>query len=305
MSILYALAGIRTSFLDRVMLVLTNFGDETILLILAMSMFWCINKRWGFRLMVTAFAAMSLTMLLKELVMAPRPWMVDPAFKAVEEALERAYDYSFPSGHSTVSAILFGTLAMYTDRKPLKIFFVCFALLVGFTRLYLGVHHPEDVAVGLLLGFGIALLFRPLFNKTESSGKASTLLHSSVTAFIVLSIIIQLLKPASSRSVAEQDARTLTDTYSLLGASACLILGHWMDRTHIHFPNEATLPVKLLRLLGGFALVMAVRVGLKAILPSAPWASMVRYFMMMFVGTILWPMAFPCLDRISKDPRKD
>lgn len=74
---------------------------------------------------------------------------------------------SFPSGHSTMSAVVYLTLgimlAVGTRERKLKIFYVAVALvlivLVGFSRLYLGVHYPTDVAAGWAIGASWAILW--------------------------------------------------------------------------------------------------------------------------------------------------
>ena len=68
------------------------------------------------------------------------------------EGLNPHFWHSFPSGHSASAATLFLFLAALTDRKPIQ--FICgvCALLVGYSRIYLYMHFPEDVFVGLLVG---------------------------------------------------------------------------------------------------------------------------------------------------------
>jgi len=86
-----------------------------------------------------------------------RPEYIDP---------ERILSASFPSGHAALSAVVYLTLgtilAGSTDKLPLRIFYlgaaVFLTLIVGISRLYLGVHFPTDVIAGWALGVGWALL---------------------------------------------------------------------------------------------------------------------------------------------------
>jgi undecaprenyl-diphosphatase len=72
---------------------------------------------------------------------------------------------SFPSGHSTASAVVYLTLGMMlaksAEKWSMKVFYVAAAILltvlVGLSRLYLGVHFPTDVAAGWSIGAAWAL----------------------------------------------------------------------------------------------------------------------------------------------------
>lgn len=79
--------------------------------------------------------------------------------------------YSFPSGHSTIAALVFGSIILLVQRlslpryiKWILIFILLFAiLLVGISRIYIGVHYPSDVLAGFCLGFMVITLGQFIF----------------------------------------------------------------------------------------------------------------------------------------------
>jgi len=93
------------------------------------------------------------SVLLKDAFARPRP---DQNLSGVIIVGQPNDDYSFPSGHSFTIALL----AVLVARKKdiLMAFFIPFALLTGLSRIYLGVHYPSDVLVGLGLGFLYGLI---------------------------------------------------------------------------------------------------------------------------------------------------
>lgn len=109
-------------------------------------------------LLVAVVGGVVLGDVLKALYDRPRPEVVPHLVEVLSE--------SFPSGHTTMAAVVYPTLgAMLTrvvSRTRTRIYLLVasagVACLVGFSRMYLGVHYPTDVMAGLALGFGWALL---------------------------------------------------------------------------------------------------------------------------------------------------
>jgi undecaprenyl-diphosphatase len=109
-------------------------------------------------LLVSTFGGLALSLLMKQLIARPRPDFVPH--------LSHVYTSSFPSGHSMLSAVVFLTLGsllttITTDRKVKAYFLgvaVLLAIIVGVSRIYLGVHYPTDVMAGWLAGLVWALL---------------------------------------------------------------------------------------------------------------------------------------------------
>lgn len=99
-----------------------------------------------------------LTSLIKIIVMRERP----------ENALVLETDYSFPSSHA---AVMFSTIALMNKEFPkLKWIFLGIALLITFSRVYLGVHYTSDLIFGALLGYGVSMIFmhkNAIFNKIK------------------------------------------------------------------------------------------------------------------------------------------
>ncbi|MCB8981435.1 MAG: phosphatase PAP2 family protein [Ardenticatenaceae bacterium] len=140
-----------TPFLTNLMLLITDTGGVGRAVPLVLVAGWLLWRGYQLELW-TLLGAVSVgqlfTYLFKWLVDRPRPL----AFEALQ-ALPT--DASFPSGHALGSTILFGLLGIWlwqNGRRGWAITLFVWAALVGFSRVYLGVHHPTDVLASFALG---------------------------------------------------------------------------------------------------------------------------------------------------------
>ena len=162
MEFLYWLEGIRIPVLNELMLFITQFGDESAFLIIALVMFWCVDKRRGYYLLTVGFVGTIINQFMKLWFRVPRPWFLDENFSVLEQAKEGAGGYSFPSGHTQSSVGTFGSIAYSTKNKILQIACIILAIIVPFSRMYLGVHTPLDVLTAAAIAVALIVLLRPL-----------------------------------------------------------------------------------------------------------------------------------------------
>ena len=164
MEVLYFLEGIRNPVFDFIVQTITFVGEETFFLALGLFLIWCCNKRDGYLVLLVSFSGIVINQFLKMVFRVPRPWVKDPNFTIVESAREGAGGYSFPSGHTQNSVGMLGALGTSSKQLWVKILCIAGVILVPFSRMYLGVHTPQDVlvsmAIALVLIVGFDLLLR-------------------------------------------------------------------------------------------------------------------------------------------------
>ena len=86
MQLLYALAELRTPFLDALLGALTNCGGELVFMAAAIIVFWCVSKSCGYYMLTVGFVGTIVNQFLKLVFRIPRPWVKDPDFQIVESA---------------------------------------------------------------------------------------------------------------------------------------------------------------------------------------------------------------------------
>ena len=304
MVFLKILSQIRSPFWDGVVSAVTLLGEETFFMLVGLMAFWCLNKKWGYRFMIIGLSGSILNQLLKAIFLIPRPWVLDPTFTIVESAREAATGYSFPSGHTQSAATVFGTLAAWIGKTWVTVGCILLIALVGFSRMYLGVHTPLDVGVSFITGAMTVLGFLYLFRRAEGSrkGKIGIGLIALILALALLAYVS--FAPVTERNIAEFDAHGVENAWKLLGTLSGMLLAWWVDDRYTHFETKAVWWAQIGKLLIGLGLVMAIRLGMKPVLnlifPGAAFSGAIRYFLMAAVGGALWPMTFGFWSRLGK-----
>ena len=166
-AISHLIQNLRTSWADRVMVVVTMLGDTVVSVSVAAATVGWLSWRRQWRLAAGFGVALGLAgisvMALKAVLHVPRPI----SFSAGADTS------SFPSGHATMAAALYGMLAWLISTSlsgrwrfaPLAVG-GAFVGMIAASRIYLGAHWPSDVGAGILFGFGVAAIFGLVFHRT-------------------------------------------------------------------------------------------------------------------------------------------
>ena len=316
MEFLHLLEGIRTPVITTFMDLITYCGSEIFFMALAITVFWCVNKRDGYYILLVGFLGTVGNQFLKLWFRIPRPWVLDPEFTVVESARAGATGYSFPSGHTQNIVGTMTCVTLMTKRKGIRAAAIALMLLVPFSRMYLGCHTPLDVGVSFILALALAIALRPVILADErpqasEQGSSSAQKAPMLWGLLFLSLCITALYwafvtfynfPADIDG--ENFYEGIKNAYTLFGCLAGLIVSKALDDRYIHFEVKAAWPAQILKVLLGLLLIIAIRAGLKAplqaILPEFP-ATAVRYCIMVIFAGAVWPLTFSRFARIGNN----
>src|SRR5436305_10458331 len=137
--------------LHPLFLFFTGLGTSAVLWPLLLLYYWLVDPVFGRRLSIALAASLLTNRILKELFDTERPFQIDQLV-STPSAERTATGHGFPSGHSQNAATFYLAFAFRHPRRWRWIAAGLIVLLVGLSRLYLGVHLPEDVAGGFVLG---------------------------------------------------------------------------------------------------------------------------------------------------------
>lgn len=313
MSFLYLLESIRNPILDILFSIITLCGEETVFMAVGMVVFWCVSKYQGYYLLCTGFVGTAVNQFLKMLFRVPRPWIKDPDFTIVESAREAATGYSFPSGHTQTSVGLFGGLARANKQRWLKIVSVALCVLVPLSRMYLGVHTPADVLVSTCIALVLVFAAYPLFKKVEKSPKTMYAILFSLTALMIAYLLFIMLYQFPEEVYHIDNVHNLIsarkNAFTLTGCILGFILVYTADLKWVKFDTKAVWWAQIIKAVGGLLIVLAAKELLKfplnAFLPENTWARLVRYFLIVVIGGVLWPMTFKFWSKLGNKKEAD
>ena len=151
--------------LTPIIKIVTNFGGAIILgLITILILILIKNKKIGLSVLINLCSVTVLNLVLKSILQRPRP----NKYRIINET-----GYSFPSGHSMISMAFYGFI-IYLIYKNIKnkylkwisiILLSILILMIGFSRIYLGVHYVSDVLAGFLFSISYLIVYIKIINK--------------------------------------------------------------------------------------------------------------------------------------------
>lgn len=302
MEFLYLLEKIRVPRLNELMLAVTELGGEMPFLIIALVVFWCVDKRRGYYVLSVGFLGTLTNQFMKLWFRVPRPWVLDPNFTILEQAREAAAGYSFPSGHTQNAVGTFGALAITTKTRWIKVLSVALAVLVPFSRMYVGVHSPADVLVAAAMAVAFLMLLRPFIFRKDEGNVLRLLTVLTLLSAAFLCFVEFWNFPADIDYHNLQSG--IKNAYTLIGSLVGLVIVYFVDNKYIRFETSAIWWVQILKVALGFLAVLAVKSGLKTpiemICGGHMIARAIRYFLIVIMAGIIWPLTFQWLSKLGR-----
>ena len=269
LSILRFIQSGANGFWDVLFQAVTILGESAAALAVITWVYWCHDKRLGKQVCFALLFSLACNGVVKDLFRMPRP-IGQPGIRTLRA--HTATGYSFPSGHTQTLSTLWAALAFRLRRPWLWAVAVIGSLLVAYSRLYLGVHYPKDVAAGLALGFLIAWGVSFLWDRVSRPGTLC-----GAAAFLCLPGLLAA------------PSRDYLLTCALLWG---FFLGSLLEERFVRFTAPLSPRGKFFRWTAGLVLVGALAAGLKALLPESGLFTFLRYFLLSFAGIGLYPLLF-------------
>jgi membrane-associated phospholipid phosphatase len=287
-----------TPFLDRLFGFITFLGEQELALGLLLLTHWCFNKRTGRRLAYAMSLSVYSNSFIKHTFMTLRP--SDARIRVMRPVYPPSPN--FPSGHAQNGLVTWGFVASRVRRVLVWALTALLVLLIGFSRIYLGVHDPAAVVGGWILGIILLGLFLWAVPYVERWLGQRTLWCKLVLAVVLPVAGLLLHRPDVRGLYPAPDAAAITGI--LLGIS----LGFLLEPRRIAFRVEGYWWQKLLRLVVGLTAVAIFWQGPTLLLPDdlvhsvAMAMRFVQHALIGFAATFLAPWLFVRLRLAERGP---
>lgn len=315
-SILLALQDFRNvigSFLTDFMLKMTFLGEINTALVILAVVYWCISKQYGTYMLMGWCGSRYVNGVIKITACAYRPWIRDSRIVPHGNSINTATGYSFPSGHTTNAASIFGSMTVRKDMPAiLHIVSACLIVLVALSRCFLGVHTPQDVVVGAISGLFMMWLSYKLMNWIDKNPQKDTLVLCVGIVIAVTIALYAIIKPYPTDYDADgkllvDGAKMARDTLKSSGWGIGFFAGWLLERRFIGFSTDVSAMKRITRLViglfGFYVISLIILPLLKLVVPDTAYV-LVSSFLQLFYISFLFPCSVKLVDRFSEQTGK-
>ena len=261
--------------------------------------FWCADKKWGYRFITSWGIGELVNGIIKLTVCAYRPWVRSDLIEPAGDSKVAATGYSFPSGHTMVATVTYGSVSVWQKDKRKWLSILCGVLILptAFSRNFLGVHTPQDVVVGLTESILIIWIVGMVQKKIEGNEKVTDILTLVGVIAVILTLVYILLKPypmdyVDGKLLVDPD-KMMNDTFKACGAFLGLMIGSYIDRHYLHYEIPAGANALPMLTFVGAAIMFAWKEFFAPATIVAAlgdhWGNMIARCIMVILGVCIWP----------------
>jgi membrane-associated phospholipid phosphatase len=284
------------SFMKMPMEVFSFFGTENFFLLLIPALYWCIEAGIGLRVGIILLLSASVNDALKLVFHGPRPyWYSTDVIRYASETT-----FGVPSGHAQIAFGVWGMLAASIGKWWGWLIAILIILLIGISRLYLGVHFPHDVILGWLIGALLLWLvlrfWKPVAAWLKKMSLGQQILASFLSSLVLIAFslipffwlkITNWQLPQAWAEFAKA-AVSLNAAFTTAGMLFGLLTGLAWFNTQGGFDAKGSFWKRILRYILGMAGVLVLYLGLKVLFGLiAPSTEAVLPYILRYIRYVL------------------
>ena len=301
------------SFLSDFFSKMTFFGELNTVIVIMAIIYWAVSKEYGTFFLMGWSGNRLVNGFLKVTFCAYRPWVRNPRIIPFGNSMTTATGYSFPSGHTMNAATVYGGSAVQNGLpKILRIFLAILVALVAFSRIFLGVHTPQDILVGAGAGMIVMWLTMLLMKWLKEHSEKDWRVLCIGAALAILVALYAGLKSYpvdydSEGNVLVEGKKMMNDTFKGVGYCLAFLIGWILERRFVRFSTDIPGVQRVIRvvvgLVGYYVVSLILNTLIKEWIPGSV-GTVISCFMQMFYVTFLFPLCIRFMEGRAKGTAK-
>jgi len=280
MEVIIYIQTFKTPFLDYFFQIITMAGEQPFFILLVCWFTWCYDKESGWRIGFIFLTGVALGSVLKDIFRVARPIGYDN-IKSLR--LHTAKGYSFPSGHTQSAALSWFSLMKIYGKTYLYIIGTVIVLMVGLSRLYLGVHWLSDVIGGAFIGAAWVFFADFIWNRFKLAG------NIPVTGFILSVLITACMIYPSGYLI------------KTTGSASGFLSGIILEKKYINYLPSGNILTACFNFITGGVILGLLFLGSTKLLPESAISTVATYMLSGLWLTYGAPAIFALIGRLKKN----
>lgn len=302
MDYLFALQSIREAAPDFINYVFLFISEYLMLVsfIIPAIIYWNFDKSAGATIFLGYCISFDFNQTIKNVACVYRPWYLDSRLHIDSHGLKSATGYSFPSGHTTNAASIYGGISIWQKkRKPVVFAMSLMILLTAFSRNWLGAHTLKDVVFSIIFvacWLSLVCLVKSWLEKNPSRDTIVCFGMILVATFLLIFLYFKSypIDYTLDGKIIADPFEMKIDCFTAYGCVTGSFIGWWLERHFVNFSTQVESRIKWIRSVTGILICLGLYLGLGPIFSflGTHLAHLIKYFILFFYMTFLHPLMF-------------
>ena len=284
------------AFLAGFLSKMTWLGEINTVIVIMALIYWCVSKEFGTYILMGWSGNRLVNGMLKVTACVYRPWIRDARIVPYGDSITTATGYSFPSGHTMNASTVYGGGVVRRDLpRVLRVMLGLLILLVAFSRIYLGVHTPQDILVGIVAGILVMCLTMKLMQWVKSHPEKDLPVAGIGIVLAAAVAVYAAVNPYpvdrdAAGKVLVEGAKMANDTFRGVGWCIAFLTGWILERRFVQFSTDISMIKRITRvtagLLGYYVVSLIFVPVIRECITGAPGSFISSYLQMFYVSFI-------------------
>lgn len=259
----------RSGWMEVLAQILDLLGEELGYVAILGLIVWLINKRHGIRMIFALVAVALVTFALKDIFARERPFVVSQLVTPLFET----EGFGLPSGHTAFAVMILGYVALWQRKAWVWLVAILYMILQGAGRLVAGVHYPQDIVLGAIVGAVTLAIYYPATERWEAFWNGQALAMKMLIAIVIPLVIAAIVM------FLPLDPFQIEAYLSIIGIALGAGIGAAIEGATIQFEPPQAIAQKAIVFVIGAVITLLILLGLSPVFDGIAETGTVAYML--------------------------